>query len=76
MVGGVFDRELIILYEAYLEGRENPLKPLPVQYADFALWQRSRLGDGKLEKGLAYWKSQLANMPGHLEFPKKIRPSD
>jgi amino acid adenylation domain-containing protein len=67
---GIFEQEFIILYEAHLEGRKNPLKPLPVQYVDFALWQRSWLGDGKqLEEGLAYWKRHLAGMPERLEFP-------
>ena len=66
---GVFDREFKTLYEAYREGRENPLPPLGVQYADFALWQRSWLEGGELDKGLAYWKEQLAGIPERLELP-------
>ena len=65
----VLNRELLVLYEAYREGRGNPLKPLPVQYADFALWQRERLEGGALEEGLAYWKNQLEGMPERLELP-------
>jgi hypothetical protein len=53
---GVFNREFMVLYEAYREGRENPLPPLAVQYADFALWQRSWLEGGALDAGLKYWK--------------------
>ena len=66
---GVFNREFKTLYEAYREGRENPLPPLGVQYADFALWQRSWLEGGELDKGLAYWKEQLAGIPERLELP-------
>src|SRR5262245_9618934 len=40
---GVFNRELAILYEAFLEGRPNPLEPLKAQYSQFAVWQRNRL---------------------------------
>ena len=43
----VFNREFMVLYEAYGEGRENPLKPLRVQYADFALWQWELAGRGR-----------------------------
>ena len=46
---GIFSREFMILYEAYREGRESPLKPLGVQYADFAMWQREWLEGGALE---------------------------
>jgi hypothetical protein len=66
---GVFNRELMMLYEAYQEGRENPLKPLAVQYADFALWQRKWLEGGALNEGLEYWKEQLAGIPERLELP-------
>ena len=66
---GVFNREFMILYEAYRQGRENPLKPLAVQYADFAIWQRAWLEGGALDEGLAYWKKQLAGIPERLELP-------
>jgi non-ribosomal peptide synthetase component F len=70
----VFNREFEVLYEAYREGRENPLEPLPVQYADFALWQRRWLEGGALEKGLEYWKGQLAGVE-RLELPAdRARP--
>jgi acyl carrier protein len=73
---GVFNREFMILYEAYREGRENPLKPLGVQYADFALWQRTWLDGGALNEGLAYWKEQLAGIPERLELPTdRARPA-
>ena len=66
---GVFNHELMVLYEAFVEGRENPLRPLRVQYADFALWQRRWLEGGALERGLSYWKEQLAGIPARLELP-------
>ena len=61
---GVFNREFRLLYEAFSQGRENPLSPLKVQYADFALWQRKRE-----DTGIAYWKRQLAGVTGRLDLP-------
>jgi amino acid adenylation domain-containing protein len=66
---GVFHRELSTLYEAFRQGRENPLPPLPAQYADFALWQRQRLTESRLQAELAYWATQLAGMPERLTLP-------
>ena len=61
---GVFNHEFTVLYEAYQDGRENPLAPLPIQYADFAVWQRHWLDGGPLNEGLKYWKHQLAGITG------------
>jgi amino acid adenylation domain-containing protein len=69
----LFNRELGVLYEAFREGRENPLPPLKVQYADFALWQRRWLRSGALQEGLEYWKKQLAGIPDRLELPTDTR---
>ncbi|HKX26488.1 MAG TPA: condensation domain-containing protein, partial [Blastocatellia bacterium] len=66
---GVFNRELKTLYDAYQEGRGNPLKPLAVQYSDFAVWQRAPSADGQMEAGLRYWMEQLAQIPDYLELP-------
>src|SRR5215831_10713888 len=66
---GVFNRELGVLYEAYAEGGENPLPPLGVQYADFAMWQREWLEGGALEEGLRYWNEELAGIPEQLGLP-------
>ena len=52
---GVLIRELSVLYAAALHGREPALAPLPVQYADFAVWQRDRLTDSVLAGDLDYW---------------------
>jgi hypothetical protein len=66
---GVFSRELSVLYEAYREGGESPLPELPVQYADYAAWQREQLAGEVLDRKLAYWKEQLAGAPELLELP-------
>ncbi len=61
-------RELSLLYEAYRAGQASPLPELPIQYADFARWQREWLGHEALEEHLAYWKGQLAGAP-KLQMP-------
>ncbi|HLG57383.1 MAG TPA: condensation domain-containing protein, partial [Vicinamibacterales bacterium] len=64
----VFNYELTTVYEAYRNGRPSSLRPLPLQYADFALWQRE-LHEAAAEEGLAYWKAQLSGIPDRLELP-------
>src|ERR1043165_4759999 len=72
----VFFRELSQLYEAYVRGEESPLAPLPVQYADFAQWQRNYLQGAVLEGELSYWREQLAGAPAVLELPTdRARPA-
>jgi amino acid adenylation domain-containing protein len=67
---GVFNRELSTLYEAFQNSQsENPLSPLAIQYADFALWQRSCFESGVLEQQLSFWKENLAGIPERLELP-------
>jgi amino acid adenylation domain-containing protein len=66
---GVLRRELSILYEAFAAGRPSPLPELPVQYPDFALWQRGWLAGEALERQLGYWRHQLAGAPPILELP-------
>jgi non-ribosomal peptide synthetase component F/acyl carrier protein len=61
--------ELAALYEAFAEGRPSPLAELPVQYADFAAWQRRRLEGGLLEAGLAFWRGRLAGELPVVELP-------
>ena len=60
--------ELSTLYGAALRGEEASLPPLPVQYADFSVWQRDRLSGGALQEHLDYWTSQLAGV-APLELP-------
>src|SRR5262249_263229 len=59
---GILTRELSILYTAALDGRDPALDPLPVQYADYALWQRAQLTDTALAAGLDYWTGQLTGL--------------
>ncbi|MGJ5629727.1 non-ribosomal peptide synthase/polyketide synthase [Nostoc sp. CALU 1950] len=66
---GVFIEELQALYNAYSQGQPSPLLPLPIQYADFALWQRQWLQGEVLNSQLSYWKQQLANAPTFLSLP-------
>jgi amino acid adenylation domain-containing protein len=66
---GVFVREMAALYEAYAAGAESALKDLSIQYGDFAVWQREWLQGEVLERQLAYWCKQLADVPPVLEFP-------
>jgi amino acid adenylation domain-containing protein len=66
---GVLHRELSALYGAFARGEASPLAPLPVQYADFAAWQRAELSGEALETKLAYWRGALAGAPAVLELP-------
>jgi hypothetical protein len=65
MVGraAFFSRELGTLYNSISQGRPNPLSGLPIQYADYVVWQREWLQGEVLEKQLAYWKGQLEDVP-------------
>ncbi|HEY0738799.1 MAG TPA: amino acid adenylation domain-containing protein [Herpetosiphonaceae bacterium] len=54
-------RELAALYQAFVSGEESPLPPLPIQYADYAVWQRGWMQGEILERQLSYWRRQLAN---------------
>ncbi|HEY0014798.1 MAG TPA: amino acid adenylation domain-containing protein, partial [Longimicrobium sp.] len=56
----VLYRELSALYGAYREGRTSPLPELPVQYADYAVWQRAQLEGEALDQQLSYWRERLA----------------
>ncbi|MFC5743983.1 amino acid adenylation domain-containing protein, partial [Dyella tabacisoli] len=62
-------REIGAIYAAYTQGLPSPLPDLPIQYADFAHWQRQWLSGGVLEQQLGYWKQQLADSPSLLTLP-------
>ncbi|HYX23609.1 MAG TPA: amino acid adenylation domain-containing protein, partial [Thermoanaerobaculia bacterium] len=66
---GCLVREVAVLYPAFAAGRPSPLPELPVQYADFAVWQRSWLRGEVLEAEIAFWRQQLAGLPPLLELP-------
>ncbi|MEM4990087.1 amino acid adenylation domain-containing protein [Collimonas sp. H4R21] len=61
--------EISALYNAYHEGRHDPLPPLTVQYPDYAAWQRRWISGAVLEQQAAYWKQSLAGAPTLLEVP-------
>ncbi len=65
---GILIREMARLYVAYSSGQSLSLPELPIQYADFAHWQRQWLQGEVLETQLAYWKQQLAGAPSLLEL--------
>ncbi|MEH2068925.1 MAG: amino acid adenylation domain-containing protein [Nostoc sp.] len=72
----VFVQELAALYNAYSQGQPSLLAPLPIQYADFAIWQRNWLQGDVLQSQLSYWQQQLANAPALLSLPTdRPRPS-
>ena len=62
-------KEIAMLYQAFAVGRGTPLPELPIQYADFAYWQRQWLQGAELERQVSFWKRELANAPTVLEFP-------
>lgn len=61
--------ELTALYKAFSVGKASPLSDLPIQYADYAYWQRQWLKDDELAKQLAYWREQLAGELPVLRWP-------
>ncbi len=66
---GILVQEVLALYEAFSEGRPSPLPELPIQYADFAVWQRSRLQGEALDRLLSFWKERLAGPLPRLDLP-------
>ncbi|RQT13970.1 amino acid adenylation domain-containing protein [Burkholderia contaminans] len=66
--------ELSAAYRAYAEGREPSLPDLPIQYADYADWQRDMLAGGEGERQLDYWRGALRDVPGPLALPVDRQP--
>ena len=62
-------RELVTLYQAFSSGKESALSEPPVQFVDYAAWERQWLNQERLSKLLDYWKTQLAEMPVALMLP-------
>jgi amino acid adenylation domain-containing protein len=77
---GVLWRELDGLYAAFRDGRPSPLAEPPLQYPEFALWQRARLAGPELRRHLDFWRDRLADPPSPLELPtdrgRPGQPSD
>ncbi len=66
---GIFWHQLADLYEAFLNGKPSPLPRLPIQYADFAIWQHQWLSGEKLSSQINYWKTNSAGANAVLELP-------
>ncbi|HSF39927.1 MAG TPA: amino acid adenylation domain-containing protein [Thermoanaerobaculia bacterium] len=72
---GVLIREMAVLYGAFAAGEPSPLPDLPVQYPDFAVWQRQVLSGETRQTGLDYWRRRLAGSPPPLLLPADRRRS-
>ena len=68
-VYNVFLPELVAVYKSLLAGQASPLGDLPLQYADFAQWQRSSLDEAQIKESRSYWSSQLDGEIPVLELP-------
>ena len=66
---GVLVREVGMLYESFSTGQKSKLRPLPIQYGDFAYWQREWLQGTALARQLSYWTGQLEGAPVLLKLP-------
>ena len=66
---GLVVREFAQLYAAQCAGQPSPLAPLPLQYADFAHWQRNYLEGERLQQQLAYWRTRLEGLPAVHSLP-------
>ncbi|MFB2921068.1 non-ribosomal peptide synthetase [Aerosakkonema funiforme] len=66
---GVLLKELAAFYDVFVNAKSSSLPVLPIQYADFASWQKERLQGEKLETQLAYWKKQLGGDISVLKLP-------
>ena len=66
---GILMRELLGLYDALVADEPLPLPELPIQYADFALWQQEQLRNESLQEQMIYWKEKLADTSLILDLP-------
>ena len=74
---GIILQELCALYVAHTTNQSALLSPLPLQYADFSIWQHKWLQGETLNRQLAYWRTQLVDAPPTLDFPTDFpRPSE
>ncbi|QXV63888.1 amino acid adenylation domain-containing protein [Mucilaginibacter sp. 21P] len=72
----VWMKELVQLYEAYTKKQQSPLKPLRIQYKDYAAWQNNLLAEKKQSEYQAYWLKQFANPAPALDLPSDLlRPA-
>ncbi|MBV7338734.1 hypothetical protein KFU94_63050 [Chloroflexi bacterium TSY] len=69
LVHGCLLAELATLYKSFSNGLPSPLRDLPIQYTDYAAWQRAWMKDDVLQKQLGYWTERLADAPTLLKLP-------
>ncbi len=73
---GVLMREVKALYHAFSQAQADPLAPLAIQYADYAIWQRQQLSASLVQDQLSFWKNHLNSAPELLELPcDRARPT-
>lgn len=72
----ILSREVVALYEAFSQGQPSPLTELPLQYVDFAVWQKQWLQGEALETQLSYWRQRLGDNTPPLQLPADRAPSD
>jgi amino acid adenylation domain-containing protein len=73
---GIFLHDLAEFYRSILQANPSQLPNLPIQFADYSIWQREALKAGLMDKQLCYWKNQLSEPLIPLEFSKKVRRQD
>lgn len=66
---GVLFRELRKLYQTLLNGQVDRSADLPIQYADYAIWERERLSSSAVDPQVQYWKEKLKGAPASIDFP-------
>jgi len=67
--GGVMQRELWTIYDALIQGSEQALAPLPIQYSDFVAWEKEQLSSREMQEHLDYWIKQLSGPLPRINFP-------
>lgn len=70
--GAIFEQETGLLYEAFANNRPSPLPVLPIQYADYAVWQRGRAESEIYRRQAEYWTRRLTGLPFVLEVPADL----
>ncbi|MEO8659882.1 MAG: condensation domain-containing protein [Bryobacteraceae bacterium] len=66
---GIILTEFATLYEAFSKGKASPLPELPIQFADYAVWQQDQVKNGDFEPSIAYWRERMLPLPPVLELP-------
>jgi hypothetical protein len=74
-VNTLFPAELATLYEAFSSGNPSPLPDLPIQFGDYAEWQRQWMRSPDFARQLSYWRERLTPKPQPLRWPRETSPS-